>query len=115
MTSLFIHVYLDEDVHVLVADLLQARGFQATTAREVGKLTVPDQEQLAYAASQGMAIVTHNRDDFELLAQEYFAAGTVHAGMIIVVRRSPQEIARRLLAILNDVTADEMANQLRYI
>jgi hypothetical protein len=31
------------------------------------------------------------------------------------VRRSPQEIAARLLVILNDTTADEMENQLRYI
>ena len=32
MTDIFIHVYLDEDVDVLVANLLQSRGFQATTA-----------------------------------------------------------------------------------
>jgi hypothetical protein len=27
MTDIFIHVYLDEDVNVLVASLLQSRGF----------------------------------------------------------------------------------------
>jgi len=27
MTDIFIHVYLDEDVDVLVASLLQSRGF----------------------------------------------------------------------------------------
>ena len=32
-----------------------------------------------------------------------------------LVRRSPYEIVRRLLIILNHVTADEMENQLRYI
>jgi hypothetical protein len=35
--------------------------------------------------------------------------------IIIAVRRSPYEIVRRLLAILNHVPADEMKNQLRYI
>jgi len=35
--------------------------------------------------------------------------------MIIAVRRSPYEIARRLLTTLNHGTADEMENRLRYI
>ncbi|HEY1011070.1 MAG TPA: DUF5615 family PIN-like protein [Herpetosiphonaceae bacterium] len=115
MSELFIHLYLDEDVHVLVADLIRARGFLATTARDMGNLAVPDPVHLAFAAREGMALVTHNRDDFELLAQEAFATGQGHAGIIIAVRRSPQELAQRLLAILNAVTADEMDNQLRYI
>ena len=39
----------------------------------------------------------------------------MHYGVIFAVRRSPQEIAQRLLAILNQVTSDEMQNQVRYI
>ncbi len=35
----------------------------------------------------------------------------MHYGVIFAVRRSPQEIAQRLLAILNQVTAEEMQNQ----
>ncbi len=34
MTDIFIHVYLDEDVDVLVATLLRSRGFEATTAHQ---------------------------------------------------------------------------------
>lgn len=107
MSSLFIHLYLDEDVNVLVADLLKARGFDAITAR--------DAEQLAYAISQARALVTHNRTDFEELVQAYFASEQMHYGVIFAVRRLPQEIAQRLLAILNQVTADEMQSQVRYI
>jgi hypothetical protein len=33
MSNLFIRLYLDEDVNVLVADLLKARGFDALTVR----------------------------------------------------------------------------------
>jgi hypothetical protein len=57
----------------------------------------------------------HNRADFEALAREYFAAGQAHAGIIIAIRRSPHELASRLLMILNQVTADEIRNQIRYI
>ncbi len=115
MNHLFIALYLDENVDVLVADLVRARQFEVTTAVEVGQLGRSDPDQLAYAASHQMALVTHNRVDFERLAEEYFATGQTHSGIIIAVRRSPYELARRLLVILNDVTADEMENQLRYI
>ena len=115
MPRLFIELYLDQDVDVLVANLVRARGFQATTTQEAGQINNSDAEQLAYAVSQQKTLLTHNRVDFERLAQQYFAAGQTHYGIIIAVRRSPYEIARRLLTILNSVTADEMENQLRYI
>jgi predicted nuclease of predicted toxin-antitoxin system len=85
------------------------------TARDAGQLHAKDAEQLAYAVSQSRTLVTHNRTDFEELIQSYFDAGQMHYGVIFAVRRSPQEIAQRLLAILNQVTSDEMQNQVRYI
>ena len=115
MTNLFIERYLDEDVSVLVADLVRARGFVAVTTREAGQLHANDAEQLAYAISQRKTFLTHNRADFEALAQTYFASGQSHYGIIIAVRHPPYEIVRRLLLILNQVTADEMQDQLRYI
>jgi len=115
VSDLFIAIYLDEDIDVLVADLLRARGFDADTAVAAGQIGKSDAEQVAFATSQGRALVTHNRRDFEELARSYASASRTHAGMILAVRRSPYEIARRLLAILNHVTADEMVNQVRYI
>jgi predicted nuclease of predicted toxin-antitoxin system len=115
VNSLFVCLYLDEDVNVLVADLLQARGFDVITARDAGQLHATDAEQLAYAVSQARTLVTHNRTDFEELVQSYFNLGQTHYGVILAVRRPPQEVARRLLTILNHVTMDEMRNQVRYI
>lgn len=115
MNSLFICLYLDEDVNVLIADLLRARGFDAITTRDAEQLHATDAEQLAYAVSQSRTIVTHNRTDFEELVQRYFDSGQTHYGVIFDVRRPPQEIAQRLLAILNQTTSDEMQNQVRYI
>lgn len=115
MSSVFIRLYLDEDVNVLVADLLKARGFDAITARDAGKLRATDEEQLAFAVSQQRTLITHNRTDFEELVQVYFDTEQVHYGVIFAVRRSPNDIAQRLMVILNHVTADEMENQVRYI
>lgn len=115
MASLFIKLYLDEDVNVLVADLLRARGFNVVTTVEAGNLNHNDDQQLDYAVSSQMALFTHNRADFEVRALEYFAAGKTHYGIIIGTRRSPYELAQRLLRILNQTTADEMINQVQYI
>lgn len=115
MSRLFIELHLDEDVSVLIAELLRVRGFMAQTTQEVGRKTTGDEEQLEYAVSQQSALLTHNRDDFARLAEEYFAAGRKHYGIIIAVRHPPQEIVRRLMIILNQTTADEMEDQLIYI
>ena len=87
MSRLFIHPYLDEDVDVLIARLVIHYGGIATTAVEAGQCGTSDAQQLEYAASHGMAILTHNREDFEKLASEYFTTGRSHAGIIIAVRR----------------------------
>jgi predicted nuclease of predicted toxin-antitoxin system len=98
-----------------LADLLRARGFSVLTTRDAGRLRATDEEQLAVASAAQRTLVTHNRADFEALHLAYFSAGKDHAGIIIARRHPAQDIAQRLLIILNAVTADEMQNQLRYI
>lgn len=110
MNSPFIRLYLDEDVDILVAELLKARGFDVLTTRDAGNLNASDAEQFVYAKLQSRTLVSHNRTDFEELVQIYFDSGQEHYGVIFAVRRPPQEIARRLLVIVNQVTADEMQN-----
>ena len=47
MSRLFIELYFDEDVDVLIAQLLRARGFVVITTQEAGQLRNSDAEQLA--------------------------------------------------------------------
>jgi predicted nuclease of predicted toxin-antitoxin system len=115
LSRLFIELYLDEDVSALVAELLRARGFAVQTTQEAGRKNADDEEQLAYAVSRQRAFLTHNRDDFARLAQVYFNDGRKHYGIIIAVRRTPHEIVRRLLTILNQTTSDEAEDQLIYV
>ena len=113
--ELFIAVYLDEDVHVLVGQLLAQRECQAVTARDAGQLGKSDPEQLEYATRHGMVIVTHNRGDFEALHRQYLATGQNHAGILIAMEPRPYTLARRILGAWDMYTADEMRNQLLYI
>jgi predicted nuclease of predicted toxin-antitoxin system len=115
VSKLFIEIYLDENVHVLIAKIVQSHGFRAITTQEVGRKGASDSEQLEYASKQGYAILTHDRIDFEELATDYFEMGKNHCGIVILADNSPQEIAHRMIATLNDLTADEMLNQIIYI
>jgi hypothetical protein len=115
VSRLFIELYLDEDVDVLIADMLRGRGFNVITTREALRLGATDTEQLDYAISQERTLLTHNRVHFEALAVQYLAAGRDHSGLLLASRRLPQEIVQRLLVLLNSVTADEIHNQIRYL
>ena len=115
MSELFIDLYLDEDVSVLVADLIRARGFNVTTTLEAGNLGCSDSAQLEYAIASRQCLLTHNRADFEALGKRLFSSGQMHHGIIIAVRRRPKEIVRRLLPVLNSRTSDEIQNQLLYL
>jgi hypothetical protein len=115
VSRLFIELYLDEDVNVLVADLLRGRGFVATTTRDEGQLGASDAVQLAHAVSLGRTFLTHNRADFEVLVQMYRQADQDHTGIILATRYPPYELVRRLLRVMNHFTAEEMENRVIYI
>jgi predicted nuclease of predicted toxin-antitoxin system len=115
LSNLFAAIYLDEDVPIVVAELFRAHGFKAVTAREAGQLGREDREQLAYATSHSMVLLSHNRVDYEILAQEYYEAGMHHKGMILAVQHSPYELARKVLRILDNFTADEIEDIVLYV
>ena len=115
MTRVFIEMYFDEDVSDVAARSLRNRGYRVLTTQETARKRATDAEQVAYAASQNLTLVTHNRVHFEQLARKYFAEGLTHAGIIIAVRRPASDLVLRLLKVLDRFTADEMKNRLIYI
>ncbi|BDC52337.1 hypothetical protein F183_A46520 [Bryobacterales bacterium F-183] len=115
MSGLFARLYFDEDVSVRVAATVAARGFDTLTTVQAARRGASDAEQLAFATTEHRVLVTHNRRDFEYLAAEYFTHERRHSGLIIAVRRPPQELSLRLLAVLNQNTSDELVNQTLYI
>ena len=115
ISSLYIHLYFDEDVSAGIVDNLRTRGFDVLSSRDADTLGKPDNEQMFYAVSLSRAIVTHNRADFETQHREFLENGLKHFGVIIAKRRRDAEVVARLLSLLDDATAQEMENQLRYI
>ena len=113
--KLFIELYLDEDVSVLLAKLLRARGFEVITTQDAKRLGASDKEQLEYAVRKEKVLLTHNRIHFEKLHKEYLRENKEHYGIIIATRQNEYITLKRLLKILDNISADEMKNQLRYI
>ena len=80
-----LRIYLDENVDTLLARRLRDEGYDAISALEAGRAhqRIPDEEQLAYAASEGRAIFSHNIKDYSPLAVAWSGTGREHSGIIL--------------------------------
>ena len=76
--------YLDENMSPKIAEIMRSLGAEAVSAHEVAMVGVADEEQLDFAARQGMCLVTFNRNDFIELSRLYLDSGRAHSGVIIV-------------------------------
>lgn len=115
-SPLFIRLYLDEDVSVLVAQLLRPHGFEVLTTRDAQNLGRSDAAQLDFATEHQWTLLTHNRCDYELLHEAALREQRPHGGILIASRRASDfELARRIMTLLNTFTAEDVTNQLLYL
>lgn len=115
---LFIFLYTDEDVTDRLAPLLRERGYEAQSALDAGTTGFTDEQQLDFAASRGWTLLTYNRKDFIVLAQQWQDAGRSHAGIILshqFSNRQTGELLRQVCRFLETVSADEMWNTVRHL
>jgi predicted nuclease of predicted toxin-antitoxin system len=110
-----IRLFLDEDVWPGLAVALREHGFDAVHTYEVERGGMSDADQLAYAAQEGRAILTHNARDFVPLAVECFFSGRLHAGVILSPQIEKGELIRRAVSLLRSLSAEEIANTVRYL
>jgi hypothetical protein len=76
---------LDEMFSDDIARQLRAQGHDVTSIVANPALAgLPDEQVLAYATTEGRALVTANIKDFVPLDGRYSAAGQSHAGLILV-------------------------------
>ncbi len=76
-------IYLDADVHPIVARILRGRGFDAVSANEAGHPQASDREQLDFAVARRRVLVTFNVADFVREARAYALEGRDHCGIIV--------------------------------
>jgi predicted nuclease of predicted toxin-antitoxin system len=77
-------LYADEQFPHPAVQRLIAKGFDVLTVQEANKATqkIPDPEVLAFAISQGRAVITQNRRDFIALHNQSQA----HAGIVVCTK-----------------------------
>jgi predicted nuclease of predicted toxin-antitoxin system len=115
---LFVALYTDEDVTADLAPSLRLRGYKAQSTTEAGNAEMPDEAQLIYAAEQGMALLTYNARHFIALARMWSLIGREHAGLIVSEQFSQRqfgELLRRVLRLLDNLTADEIHNRVVFL
>jgi predicted nuclease of predicted toxin-antitoxin system len=86
-------VLLDEMFSDAIAQQLRAKGYDVVSVVAHPALVgLPDDQILAYATTEGRALVTANIKDFMPLDSRYRAAGQAHPGLILVSTKTfPQD------------------------
>ena len=104
-------LYLDADVHPIVARILRDRGFDALSANEAGRRQASDREQLDFAVAQGRTLVTFNVVDFVREARAYGQQERNHCGIIVSDQLEIGELVRRITKVLGTHSAADMMNR----
>ena len=104
-------VYLDADVHPIVARILRGRGFDALSTNEAGRRQVSDREQLDFAVICRRAFVTFNVADFVREARGYALEGREHFGIVVSDQLEIGELVRRMTKVLGVYSTSDMINR----
>ncbi len=115
MTGTPLKLFLDENIWQGLTHALRQRGYDALHVYDVQRDGMADESQLAFAAEQGRAVLTYDNQDFAQLAELWYEAGRDHAGIVLSQELERGELLRRVLNLLQAVSAEEMANTVRFL
>jgi predicted nuclease of predicted toxin-antitoxin system len=112
VTPARIRFHLDENVDHAIAHGLRRHGIDVTVSSEVGLLSAPDEEQLAFALAQQRVIVTHDRDMLRLARR-----GVPYAGIAYIDAEDAHlgEMIQALLLIWGVMEPDEMMDHIEFL
>jgi len=105
-----VNFLLDHDVPENVARVLEREKHRVLRVAQILLRTAADPEVFAQAKTQGLVLVTCNRDDFIPLAKEW-----PHAGIIILIRRqSRAKECQKILELLQRAGEQGLANNINF-
>jgi hypothetical protein len=105
-----------------IARQLRTKGYDViSVVADPGLVGLPDDQILAYATTEGRALVTANVKDFIPLDTRYRAADQSHAGLVLVSTKTfpqnrgfPSAVTSALAALLSD-TAKIQSGQVLFL
>ena len=111
-------IYLDEDVQsAALIQSLRTRGLTVLTTTDAGMSERTDEEQLRFATSRALVLVTYNIADFARIHDRWLSSGVEHAGIILIQQQKwgPGELVRRIVRLLAGVPEGKMRGRLEFI
>ena len=112
--------FIDEDLPPAIAEILHSYSIRATSVVGEGRQGLTDEEQLHFAATQNLVLVSANIADYAELARQWAASGREHAGVVFVLtkrfrRRNAAAIARALRTLAEEEPPAQMRNSARFL
>lgn len=110
-----VKLYTNENITDLLSRTLRARGYDSVSVHEAHLRGVSDEVQLAYAASEGRAILSFNMRDFVSLHTDYLHNGKQHSGIIVSTEIPFTELLHRTLRLLEALSSEDLKNRLEWL
>lgn len=108
-------LYLDQDVHLDLAEGLRRRGYDVVQVQEVGRKGLHDAEQLVYAVQTQRCFVTFNVKDFVPLHEAYTERQLEHFGIIVSKHRTLSAMFHLCLKVLQTHSKEELMRRLLFL
>lgn len=108
-------LFLDEHVWQGLVGALAGADYDVLHLSETGQRGISDEEVLAFASSQGRAVITYNTKHFAPLAKRWHAEGREHCGIILSPQAKPGDLVRRVRNLLETLSAQELHNTVRWL
>ncbi len=107
-----IRLYFDENVEIVVAEQMRARGVEAIIVQDLGLLGDTDENHLERASRMGYVLCTYDQDYLRISAKLI-----EHSGIIFPQNRSTSvgDWVRGLELICEVLTAEEMKDHIEYL
>jgi predicted nuclease of predicted toxin-antitoxin system len=110
-----IRLYLDEMIPVSLAVVLRQYGYDVLAAKETNMFGKSDEEQLDFAVSNRMVIITFNIKDFVLLHQSWISEGKKHFGIIVSPEIRISKLIHLCLRLLGRTESKDLIDQLHFL
>ena len=79
-----------------VAVIGRGLGLDVSSVHEIGRKSLPDEDQLRFAATEDRVFLTRNRNDFLFWTREFFRTAEPHTGVLIIPLSLPNNRPDRI-------------------
>lgn len=110
-----ISLYADEDIPFPLVKALRLEGIKVIATKEANMLGKTDEEQLQYAFTRDLVLLSHNVKDFVVINQKYLEEGISHSGIIVSKKDQLGVLLRKLLHLTSTLKAEDMRNRIEFL